>query len=289
MSTPRERRGERWVAGWLTISIACSVLFAVAFALGGNPQLEGVGLGGALLALAAALIVWSRALIPPRTVEDAHLPLTHAAAERADAANLIVEGTSEIVGRRVWLVRFACAAAGVLGVAGLFPLRGLGPNPKGRVGETNWRRGLRFVREDGSAVNADALEVGSVVTVFPEGSVGPDKFADMGNDAVMLVRVQENALHMPPDRADWTPRGFVAYSKVCTHAGCPVALYREGPQQLMCPCHQSTFDVTDGGTVVFGPAARSLPQLPVALDADGTLRAGGTMSGFIGPESWENA
>jgi ubiquinol-cytochrome c reductase iron-sulfur subunit len=289
MSSPRERHGERWAAGWLTLSMACSVLFAATFARGGQPQLEGIGLGGAFLALAAALIVWSRALIPPRTVEDPHLPLAHPATEQGDAANLIVEGSAEIVGRRVWLVRFACAAAGVLGVAGLFPIRGLGPNPNGRLGETNWRRGLRFVREDGSAVSADALEVGSVVTVFPEGAVGPDKIVDMANDAVMLVRVQENALRMPPDRTGWTPNGFVAYSKICTHAGCPVALYREGPQQLMCPCHQSTFDVTDGGTVVFGPAARSLPQLPVELDADGTLRAGGPMSGFIGPESWEHA
>ncbi len=289
MSAPRERRGERWAAAWLTLSVACSVLFAVTFARGGQPQLEGIGLGGAFLALGAALIVWSRALIPPRTVEDAHLPFEHSAAEQGDAASLIVEGAAEVVGRRVWLVRFACAAAGVLGVAGLFPVRGLGPNPNGRVGETTWKRGLRFVREDGSAVNASALEVGSVVTVFPEGAVGPDKIADMANDAVMLVRVDENALRMPSDRASWTPQGFVAYSKICTHAGCPVALYREGPQQLMCPCHQSTFDVTDGGTVVFGPAARSLPQLPVALDSDGTLRAGGPMSGFIGPESWEHA
>lgn len=289
MSTPKERRGERWAAVWLTVSIACSVLFAVTFVRGGRPQLEAIGLGGACLAIAAALIVWSRALLPPRTVEDAHLPFAHPERERADAANLIAEGGAEIVGRRTWLVRFACAAAGVLGVAALFPIRGLGPNPKGRVGETNWRSGLRLVREDGSVVRAQALEVGSVVTVFPEGAVGPDKVADMANDAVMLVRVQEDALRMPAGRAAWTPQGFVAYSKICTHAGCPVALYRQGPQQLMCPCHQSTFDVTDGGTVVFGPAARSLPQLPIALDADGTLRAGGTMSGFVGPESWEHA
>jgi len=289
VSSPRERRGERWAAAWLTTSVACSVAFATSFALGGQPQVEGIGLGGALLALAAALIVWSRALIPPRQVEDEHLPLAHPAVQRAAAAGLLIEGGAEIVGRRAWLVRFACAAAGVLGVAALFPLRGLGPNPNGRLGETSWKRGLRFVREDGSFVDASALEVGSVVTVFPEGAVGPDKVVDMANDAVMLVRVQEDALRMPPDRASWTPRGFVAYSKICTHAGCPVALYREGPQQLMCPCHQSTFDVTDGGTVVFGPAARALPQLPVALDADGVLRAGGAMSGFIGPESWEHA
>ncbi len=289
MSTPRARKGERWAAAWLTLSVACSVLFAVVFARGGQPQLEGIGLGGACLALAAALIVWSRALLPPHQVEDEHLPLTHPPGVRADAAGLLIEGCAEIVGRRAWLVRFACAAAGVLGIAALFPVRALGPNPNGRLGETSWKRGLRFVREDGSPVNASALDVGTVVTVFPEGEVGPDKVANMANDAVMLVRVREDALRMPSARADWTPHGFVAYSKICTHAGCPVALYREGPQQLMCPCHQSTFDVTDGGTVVFGPAARSLPQLPVALDADGTLRAGGAMSGFIGPESWEHA
>ena len=81
--------------------------------------------------------------------------------------------------------------------------------------------------------------------------------------------------------------GIVAYSKICTHVGCPVALYEQQTHHLLCPCHQSTFDVLDGGTVLFGPAARALPQLPIRVDADGTLRSGGTMSDFVGPDAWE--
>ena len=103
----------------------------------------------------------------------------------------------------------------------------------------------------------------------------------------MLVRVEENALRMPSDRAGWTPQGFVAYSKICTHAGGPVALYREGPQQLMCPCHQSTFDATRGALVTFGPATRALPQLPMTVDAEGYLVARHDFTEPVGPSFWE--
>lgn len=163
----------------------------------------------------------------------------------------------------------------------------LGPSPEGRIGLTDWKRGLRLVDEDGAPIQVADLPLGTFTTAFPEGRVGPDRVANMTQDALMLLHVDPNALQLPPERAGWAPQGFIAYSKVCTHAGCPVALYRRGPQQLMCPCHQSTFDVVHGGEVVFGPAARSLPQLPIVIDADGTLSAGGRMSGVVGPAAWE--
>lgn len=282
-----ERRGELHAALWLLLSLAGSITFATAFVVNGSTQWEGAGLAAACFGLAGALVTWSRELLAHAQVENAQHPLRTAEAERGDATSLIVSGTAEIVGRRTWLMRLGWTALGVLGIAALFPIRSLGPSPENRIGVTRWRNGLRMVRDDGSAVDASTLEIGSVVTVFPEGHVGPDHEIEMTNDAVMLVRVDENELRLPDARKSWAPRGFIAYSKVCTHAGCPVALYRQGPQQLLCPCHQSTFDVLDGGTVVFGPAARSLPQLPVELAADGTLRAGGTLSDFVGPDAWE--
>jgi len=282
-----EKRGELRAALWLGLSIAGSIAFAAAYALGGSTQVQGVGLAIACFGIAGALVTWSRELLPHEQVADPQHPLRAPEAERSDAVSRLIAGESEILGRRTWLIRLGWSALGFLGVAALFPARSLGPSPQGQIGTSGWKPGLRLVREDGSVVRAELLEVGSVVTAFPEGLVGPDHAMNMANDAIMLVRVQQDALRLPDARKDWAPQGFLAYSKVCTHAGCPVALYRQGPQQLMCPCHQSTFDVLDGGTVVFGPAARALPQLPLQVDADGTLRAGGTMSGFVGPDTWE--
>jgi ubiquinol-cytochrome c reductase iron-sulfur subunit len=282
-----EKRGEVHAALWLALSVAGSVAFAAAYVTGATTQVQGVSLALACFGIAGALVTWSRELLPHEQVADEQHPLRASEAERADAVSRLISGEAEIVGRRTWLVRLGWSALGILGVAALFPVRSLGPSPRGQVGASNWKSGLRLVREDGSPVRAELLDVGSVVTAFPEGRVGPDHVTDMANDAIMLVRVQEDALRLPGARHDWAPRGFLAYSKVCTHAGCPVALYREGPQQLMCPCHQSTFDVLDGGSVVFGPAARALPQLPLQIDADGTVRASGTMSGFVGPDAWE--
>jgi ubiquinol-cytochrome c reductase iron-sulfur subunit len=282
-----ERRGRRNAAIWLFASIAGSATFAAAYVFGGSTQLLGAGLALACFGIAGALVTWSRELLPHAQVADAQHAQRSGEAARSDAVSLLVGGEAEIVGRRRWLTRLGWSALGFLGLAALLPARSLGPSPEGDIGTSGWKTGTRMVLEDGSPVRAELLEIGSVVTAFPEGRVGPEHRSAMANDAVMLVRVQESALHLPGARSGWAPRGFIAYSKVCTHAGCPVALYREGPQQLMCPCHQSTFDVLDGGSVVFGPAARALPQLPVGIDADGTLRAGGALSGFVGPDAWE--
>jgi ubiquinol-cytochrome c reductase iron-sulfur subunit len=286
--TEPERCGRRIATACLWLSIAGSVLFAAAFASNGNTQLEGLGAALACLGLAGALVTATRMLLPKLQTEDLWHPLRSAEVQREDAALLIDDGIRQIVGRRTWLVRLGMGALGALGLAALFPLRSLGPSPTGQVGASNWKAGLRLVRDDGSPLRADLLEVGSVTTAFPEGRIGPDHLTDMASDAVMLVRVYDGALRLPDARKDWAPHGFVAYSKICTHAGCPVALYRQGPQQLMCPCHQSTFDVLDGATVVFGPAARPLPQLPLEI-ADGMLRARGALSDFVGPDAWEHA
>jgi ubiquinol-cytochrome c reductase iron-sulfur subunit len=282
-----EKRGELHAALWLGASIIGSVAFAAAYLRGGSTQIQGVALALAFFGIAGALVTWSRELLPHGQVVDEQHPLRAPDAVRSDAVSQLLSGTGEIVGRRTWLMRLGWGALGFLGIAALFPVRSLGPSPRGQIGASGWKSGMRLVREDGSPVRAELLEVGTVVTAFPEGQVGPDHAMEMANDAIMLVRVQQDALRLPGERRDWAPQGFIAYSKVCTHAGCPVALYREGPQQLMCPCHQSTFDVLDGGSVVFGPAARSLPQLPLRIDADGSVRAGGTMSGFVGPDAWE--
>jgi ubiquinol-cytochrome c reductase iron-sulfur subunit len=273
---------------WLLLAILASIVFATGFALDASTQIEGASLGIACLSIASALIVWSRNLMPKATVVDEQHPKRSTEADRDAAAGELESGLRQIIARKSWLVKLGLAAVSILGIAALFPIRTFGPNPKGRIGTSDWRTGARLVRDDGTVVRADAVEIGSVVTAFPEGFVGADHTGDMASDAVMVVRVTPQELQLPDARSGWAPQGYLAYSKICTHLGCPLGLYRQGPQQLMCPCHQSIFNVLDGGSVVFGPAARALPQLPLEIDPDGNLRAGGAMSDFIGPDNWDH-
>lgn len=130
---------------------------------------------------------------------------------------------------------------------------------------------------DGTPVSIDTLQPGSTLLVFPEDSIADEKAQ------TVLVRVNEQFLRMPRERADWAPMGYLAYSRICTHAGCPVGLYQKETHLLLCPCHQSSFDVLKGAEPTGGPAARALPQVPLYVDADGTLRARGGFSTPPGP------
>jgi ubiquinol-cytochrome c reductase iron-sulfur subunit len=156
------------------------------------------------------------------------------------------------------------------------------------LARTPWRRGRRLVDEAGAPIPAAAVRPDEFVTAFPEGA-DPEEIGS----PVILVRLDPARLRLPATRRTWAPEGIVGYSKICTHAGCAIALYRaplfepaEQPPGLVCPCHYSTFDPATGGTVVFGPAGRALPQLPIRVDRQGNLRAGGTFSGPVGPSWW---
>ena len=142
------------------------------------------------------------------------------------------------------------------------------------------RHHVEVTVDDGVPVRASDLEVGSVLTVFPEGAPRAE------DSATLLIRVAEGELRLPPERLAWAPGGLVAYSKICTHVGCPVGLYQRATQQLLCPCHQSTFDVLEGARPVFGPATRSLPQLPLRVDDEGFVVADGDFPEPIGPGFW---
>ena len=137
--------------------------------------------------------------------------------------------------------------------------------------------------EDGQLVRADDVPVEGLVTVFPEG------YAGSANGQAILIRVEEGLIEPRPGREDWSPNGYIVYSKVCTHAGCPVGLYEANDHQVLCPCHQSTFDVLRGATPIFGPAAAPLPQLPIHIDTDGYIVAGGDFSEPVGPAFWHHS
>jgi quinol---cytochrome c reductase iron-sulfur subunit len=263
----------------LGLSILAAIGLAVVYVLGGQPQAEGALLGVALGGLGIGLILWGKRLLrAEELVEERHVGPS-LEEERVAAGTALGRGEWDI-GRRRFLSRLLLGALGALGLAALFPIRSLGPSPGRSLFVTRWRRGSRVVDEDGVPVRADRLSVGSVLTVYPEGAVGS------ADSQTLLLRVDPGLLALPPTRLAWAPEGYVAYSKVCTHAGCPVGLYRAPTHRLLCPCHQSTFDVLAGAVPTFGPATRPLPQLPIEIDAEGFLRALGDYPEPIGPGFW---
>lgn len=274
---------ERRAAGWITVALAAAVVAGIAvlivYALGGQPQIEGVLLAILLLGIGFAFIFWGKFLFAPEIVTEPRGEHRSSPAAVAGAEEAMAEDAEGITRRR-FLVRMMVTAFGALGLAAIFPIRSLGPSPGNSLFRTPWRRGSLVVDETGSAVTVNTLPVGGVLTVFPAGHVG-------ANDAqAILVRVIDAALQLPAGRDAWAPLGNVCYSKLCTHAGCPVGLYLAGAAQLQCPCHYSAFDVLRGAVPVFGPATTPLPQLPLYVDSSGYLRARGDFTAPVGPGFW---
>jgi len=282
--TPEERvalarRGERWTTLSFGLSILGALGLAVVYWRGGQPQLEGVFLGLALGGLGAGMIVWARYFMPHRpVVEDRH-DLASTEEEIEDFRDEFERG-EHILARRGLLVKMGGAAVAALGAALVFPIRSLGPRPGKGLRSTPFRRGVRLVTKDNQPIRADEVNLDGVITAFPE------DHTDAADAPTLLIR-PDAAVRPRKGREDWTPDGLVAYSKLCTHVGCPVGLYQAGEHLLLCPCHQSTFDVLDGAKPLFGPAARSLPQLPLQIDAEGFVVAAGDFSGPTGPGFWD--
>jgi ubiquinol-cytochrome c reductase iron-sulfur subunit len=290
---PREHRvtgdprAETLVAVLLFVVALCGLAFVVFYVVDDDTQLLGLAAGLGLAALAAALGVASYRVVPQITEVEPRPPLEDPAAEEEVVED--VKGGVEGVSRRGLLVGAAGTAGLGLGAAAIAPIASLGPRLHGSLIPSPWHAGRRLVTEDDRPLRADDLDVGAFETAFPEGA---DK-RELGS-AVVVVRVDPATLRLPPSRRTWAPDGLVAYSKVCTHAGCAVALYRSPlyeptsqPPGLVCPCHYSTFDPARAAKVVFGPAGRPLPQLPLSIASDDrTLLAAGPLSGPVGPAWW---
>jgi ubiquinol-cytochrome c reductase iron-sulfur subunit len=271
-------RAERAIVAALGVSILASLGLIVLYALGGGAQLEGILLALALGGVGAAIVIWAIALLAaPIEVEERH-SLESSGEERTGAREAL---DPEQISRRRFLVRLLGGASAVLGAALVLPALSLGPEPGRDLFRTGWRAGSRVVDANGTPIRPGDLPLGSVQTVFPSGEVGrPDS-------QTLLIRVRAEDLRLSAGRADWAPQGAIGYSKICTHAGCPVGLYRAEEHALLCPCHQSTFDVLRGAVPIFGPAARPLPQLPLEVDGDGYLVARGDFPEPVGPGFWD--
>jgi len=274
----------------LALSIVCAVAFVVVYAIDSLPaqtQLLGLSLGLSLLALAAALIVVGRELVSDREEIEAY-PIEEHPGEQAAVVDAVTEAGARITRRKLFKLALA-GTGGALGLALLTPALSLGRFLDTRAFRTtSWRGGRRLVDEAGNPWRADAIEEKNFYTAFPEGADRSQLDAP-----VVLVRLPRQELRLPSRLRGYDAAGIVAYSKICTHAGCAVTLYRT-PQfpptdprpALVCPCHYSTFDPATGGAVLFGPAGRPLPMLPVRVDGRGYLRARGPFSGQIGPAWW---
>jgi ubiquinol-cytochrome c reductase iron-sulfur subunit len=285
------RSSETAVAVLLLAAAVCAAGFVAAYALGSIPhrtQFLGLSLGLAFALLAAALILFSKRLVPQEQEEEPYpLPRAHEHDEEAIVQLVVDSGT--LLTRKRLLLGSAGVAGVALGAALIAPAASLGPvldvDP---FFQTPWRRGRRLVDEESKPLRAADVEEGSFYTAYPEGAEREQLAAPL-----VVVRLAPAALRLPAGRNGWAPGGILAFSKICTHAGCAVALYRKptfpavepGPA-LICPCHYSTFDPAAGGAVLFGPAGRPLPQLPLYVDPAGNLRAAGNFSGPVGPAWW---
>jgi ubiquinol-cytochrome c reductase iron-sulfur subunit len=280
-----QRRAARLTATCFVVAIVAGLaLFFVYFA-GGQTQVEGILFALALGGLGIGIAIWGERLLAAHEVEEDRHEFTVGEESRL----ALVESFEEEVGpvlrhgaRRSFLVRLLGGAAGALGLALLLPALSLGPSPGRGLGHTSWRKGRRVVGEDGKPIVFDSLPEDGFLTVFPEGAD-----VNKADSQALLIKVPNGFLQLPADRLEGVPGGtHVAYSKICTHAGCPVGLYRAETRSLICPCHQSQFDVLRGCKPYFGPAARPLPQLPLGVDRDGNLVALGDFYEPVGPAFW---
>jgi ubiquinol-cytochrome c reductase iron-sulfur subunit len=263
----------------MLVAAITSVAALVAYWGDANIQWIGGLIAVALIAVGIGLVAWAQTAMPDEVTMDDREVLESTPEERAAFVADFVEGERSITRRRL-LGASLLAVGGALGATFLSMFRALGPDPYPILESTRWRPGSRLISENGRPLKPSDLRVGGAITVFPEGH-----FED-AQAQTLLINVGADALQLPEGRESWAYEGLVAYSKVCTHAACPVGLYQERQQLLLCPCHQSTFDVVHGAEPTSGPAARALPQLPISVDTEGYLVAQSDFAEPVGPTFW---
>ncbi|NBU93515.1 MAG: ubiquinol-cytochrome c reductase iron-sulfur subunit [Actinobacteria bacterium] len=252
----------------------------------------GMGLTIALLGIGFGAVHWAKTLMSDTEVIAERHEFRSSDEDRADFVNTVKERAAEAgLGRRSLIKRTLALSVGLVGLSPLLLLRDLGPLPKDDLSKTSWRTGTRLVTDPGDRpIKASDLEVGAVAQVLPELRPGQErKLEDIGKDAVLLIRLRPEEFQLDAQRKSWTHEGIIAFSKICSHMGCAVALYEQQTKHLLCPCHQSTFDVTRAAKVIFGPAARPLPQLAITVDANGYLIAQQPFTESVGPSYWERS
>ncbi|TFV58510.1 Rieske (2Fe-2S) protein [Geodermatophilus sp. DF01-2] len=248
----------------------------------------GALMGLSLTLVGVGLVLYTKKLLPHETaVQDVH----HASHfdQVTTGATLVGGLHSSGLARRKLITRSLVFMGGGLGLMLLMPLGGLirNPNTGDPLGTTPWAEGVRLLRNDGSPIRPGDQQPGSLETVFP--AVPGGNTVENADAATMLIRLRPEQVeeNRPLEGQENFGYGdYVAYSKICTHAGCPVSLYEQETSRLLCPCHQSQFDVTQGAKPIFGPATRPLPQLPITVDDEGYFVARSDYIEAVGPTYW---
>ncbi|TDT32755.1 Rieske 2Fe-2S domain-containing protein [Naumannella halotolerans] len=248
----------------------------------------GLTLGLALLAIGVGAVQWGREIMGDHEEAEERHAAASSEDERAEFMAKVDKGIEQAnVGRRKVILGSMGVGVGALGLPLIISLGDLGPWPTGKwldehYMKTIWAPGVRLVNDvTFTPIRAADLTIGQLVNAEPETLQeldGHDTLVEKSKSAIIIVRMNPNQITIPATRQDWHVNGILCYSKICTHVGCPISLWEQQTHHLLCPCHQSTFDLGNSGVVVFGPASRALPQLPITVDAEGYLVA---RSGFV--------
>ncbi|MDO7881853.1 cytochrome bc1 complex Rieske iron-sulfur subunit [Salinibacterium soli] len=303
LSPEKEKQAERRVSAWFFVSIIGSVLAIVAYivfpihegdllSVRLNNLFLGLGITLGLLGIGIGAVHWSKALMDGHDLVELRHGTRGTDETRAKAVEVFQLGNKESGFTRRKLIRNSLIGAlAVSPLPAVVLFRDLAPaeDPVALLKHTMWDKGVRLTRDpSGTPIRASEVTLGSAFHVIPEGLLESDhKLEEKAKAAVLLVRLKPEDLHVSPGREDWSYAGIVAYSKICTHVGCPVALYEQQTHHLLCPCHQSQFDISHEAKVIFGPAKRPLPQLPITVDEEGYLVARSDFTEPVGPSFWE--
>ena len=321
VDTRAEKRAERQVATFFGLSMICTILFVVAYfaldikenpdtigGLGASNVALGLSLGLALLFIGIGVIQWARKLMADVEIVEYRHPAASPQEDRDATLAALSQGLEESgIGRRPLIRNTLLGSVALLGVPAVVALADLGPVATKSVRQrtlegTFWKTGTRVVNDvTGLPIKASDMEIGQLVNGEPEGLVHVPEHREgveypegaalqiaKTKAAVIAVRMQPDEITFSERSPEnWSVAGIVVYSKICTHVGCPISLWEQQTHHLLCPCHQSTFDLADGGKVVFGPAARPLPQLPLTVDDEGYLVARSDFNEPVGPSYWE--
>ncbi|WBO66823.1 cytochrome bc1 complex Rieske iron-sulfur subunit [Streptomyces camelliae] len=299
------KRSERVVALLFTVSMLATVGFIASylaiphdksifvFPIGHISALNfalGLTLGAALFCIGAGAVHWARTLMSDVEMADERHAIEAPPELKAKVMADFRQGAEESgLGRRKLIRNTMFGALTLMPLSAVFLLGGLGPAPKSKLRHTMWAKGKRLVNMNtNQPLRPEDVMVGSLTFAKPDGleETNEDFQNEIAKAALMIVRLQPGNIKDKRE-LDWSHEGIVAFSKICTHVGCPISLYEQQTHHVLCPCHQSTFDLSDGARVIFGPAGHALPQLRIGVDSDGYLQALGDFEEPVGPAFWE--
>ncbi|AVH97866.1 MULTISPECIES: cytochrome bc1 complex Rieske iron-sulfur subunit [Streptomyces] len=299
------RRSERAVAFMFTLSMLATVGFIASYVIfpvdkivyiwpfGRVSALNfalGMTLGAALFFIGAGAVHWARTLMSDVEVADERHPIAASPEVKAQVMADFAAGAAESgMGRRKLIRNTMFGALSLVPLSGIVLLRDMGPLPEKKLRTTLWAKGKQLINMNThEPLRPEDVAVGSLTFAMPEGLSEHDHGfqTEIAKAALMIVRIQPEDIKDKRE-LEWSHEGIVAFSKICTHVGCPISLYEQQTHHVLCPCHQSTFDLSDGARVIFGPAGHALPQLRIGVNEKGFLEALGDFDEPVGPAFWE--